>query len=782
MTNRHTLRSYNPAGQWTEAYPLGNGSLGAMVYGDPRIEIIELNIDTLWSGCITKKRNTLENRNWTGSLKKVREHISNKKYHQADRVIEKEMGGMWTEGYLPAASLSIEKTVTGDLEDYNRELRMDNGIVASSSSSALCKDNRTAFASHPGNVIIYKIETDQESEIMISLNSLLKHNCSYGTEIILNGRAPSHMDPPYDKTSNSLLYDDKDRGMDFSIVILPVGAETISTSPESMTVSFNNELTLYIAMSTEYEEKNGLERCLKSVNEAAHKGYEKNLEEHKKDFKSLYNRVELDLGGRDSYIGIDEKLKRMKGPAALRIEELLFNYGRYLLISSSRPGSRPSNLQGIWNNTLFPPWSSNYTLNINTQMNYWPVEVCNLSECHKPLLEFIEELSDRGVDSARSLGCNGSASHHNSDLWASALQVKGSPAYAFWPLSGVWLTMHLWEHYLFCEDEILLQEKVIPIMEKSVLFCLDWLVENEKNDLTTSPSTSPENSFRFGFRTAAASSGTTMDLSLIRELFNNYLEACRRAGKDKEELFIKTEKTLDRIHPFSIGKKGQLQEWNKDFHESATGHRHLSHLISLFPGKELTNRKNTTFLEACRKTLERRTRWGKGWTGWSIAWHSALRARLGDGNEAEENISYLLKECSFPNLMGKHKLSPLPFSKAGVFQIDSNFGITAAMTEMLLQSHNDFIHLLPALPERWESGSVRGLRARGGFEVDIQWDKGKLLSAKIMSGETKDCAVKSKYPLELRSGEKVITVSDENGILRFKAAKGYEYRITERKS
>lgn len=757
------LKSGKAAQKWTEAYPLGNGTLGAMVYGNSEKERIGLNIDSLWSGSVKGSAAPEGKEHWTGSLEKIRRAVDAGQYKKADSLIAKEMGARWTDAFLPAGELSLSFDGTSPVKDYSRELHMDRGELTCSFIRNNKKQLTSAFVSKPRNVIVYTIEREGKGEVELSLSSQLKHSCCYDGMIRLEGTAPTSQDPPYDMTKTPVIYNDKDPGLSFCIALQCEGAVEVTPHSSSIKIAFNDLLVLYITIETGTDSQTLRKSCEEILSRAVGKGLKTIRNEHIEDFSSFYNRVTLNLGSRENSFFCDDEVAARRTKSSLLLEELLFNYGRYLLISSSREGSEPANLQGIWNDNPAPPWNSNYTLNINTEMNYWPAEVCNLPECHEPLLRFIEDLSKKGEEAAQSLGCRGSVSHHNSDVWRYPFQVKGSATYSFWPMSGVWLTMHLWERYLYGRDDVFLKEKVIPLMEKSVLFCLDWLQEGGEKTLVTSPSTSPENSFRKGLFSAAVSAGSTMDLSLILELFENYLQACRDAQMEGE-LEEDVRKAALRLHPFQTGRKGQLQEWREDFRETMTGHRHLSHLISLFPGEQLTKEKNTAFLPSCRKTLERRTRWGKGWTGWSIAWHTILRARLGDGDEAEQNISYLLKECTFPNLMGKHKLSALPFSRSGVFQIDSNFGVTAAMAEMLLQSHGGNIKLLPALPARWADGSVEGLKARGDFTVNIRWKNRKLMDAEILSPKGGICRIQSEIPLQISHDGSTIT-PERSGIL-----------------
>ncbi|MFU7515587.1 glycosyl hydrolase family 95 catalytic domain-containing protein [Clostridium sp. HCS.1] len=435
----------------------------------------------------------------------------------------------------------------------------------------------------------------------------------------------------------------------------------------------------------------------------------------------------------------DERLERLKsGEEDLSLITLYFHYGRYLLITSSRSGSEPANLQGIWNEDLKPAWSSNYTININTEMNYWPAEVCNLPECHEPLLNMIKDLSASGIRTAREeFNCNGWTANHNSDIWRYSNKVLGNCEWGYWPMGGPWLCQHIFEHYDFTRDKEFLKE-YYPVLKGSAEFLLSWLKEDENGILNTCPSTSPENNFLDNEkRPCAASKSSTMDIAIIRELFTNVIKASEELNIEAD-FREKIKTAMDKLPKYKINKFGGIQEWFKDFEEKEPGHRHISHLFGLYPGKEITEYKNEALIEGCKNTLSRRLTQGGGHTGWSCAWIINFYARLKDSELAYKYLKTLLSKLTYPNLFCVHP----------PFQIDGNFGGTAGIAEMLIQSHTEYIEILPAIPKEWKTGEVKGLKARGGFIVDIAWEDNKLSKLKIKAIATGTCNIKYRRNLE----------------------------------
>ncbi|MNO95893.1 hypothetical protein D3C76_875470 [compost metagenome] len=466
---------------------------------------------------------------------------------------------------------------------------------------------------------------------------------------------------------------------------------------------------------------------------------------HVNDHRELFERVDIDLGSSaNDTLPTDLRLKSyQEGAVDPGLEALYFQYGRYLLMASSRPGTQPANLQGIWNDSMEPPWGSEYTTNINTEMNYWLAEIGNLSECHEPLFDMVEELSITGRRTAKvNYQARGWTAHHNVDIWRQSSPSGGDASWAFWPMGGVWLTAHLWEHYLFTRDHEFLKNKAYPVMKGAALFCLDWLIEGPEGYLVTNPSTSPENKFRtVDDEACSVSMASTMDMTLIRELFVHCLEAISTLGVD-EELSKDISAAYERLYPFKIGQHGQLQEWVYDFEEYEPGHRHVSHLYGVYPGREINRYETPELLQAASTSLDRRINNGGGHTGWSCAWLINLYARLLDGESAYKFVHTLLARSTHPNLFDDHP----------PFQIDGNFGGAAGIVEMLVQSHLDEIHLLPALPSTWSNGYITGIKARGGFTIDMEWADSKLIDVCITSDKGGTCTLRCNTPLVLENG------------------------------
>ena len=740
------LLSYKkPANAWTEALPLGNGRIGAMHFGGVEVDRFQLNEDTLWSGPPEK----IGNRNNENSLHKVRKLINESKYEEATEET-KNMFGPYSQSYIPLGNLYIQNFHGDITQIYERSLDIEKAVSFVKYTVGKVQYKREAFISHPHQVLVIHQTSSSPKHLNFSIyiDSLLKNqNVSCDDQVILQGICPEKCAPPYyHDDEQPIIYGEfgETKAIHFEgriCATLVDGQARIQNG--KLTIQNATKATIYVSIATSFNGFNQLPgkdfAKLSSQNEAVlsnaiKMSYENLKEKHMKDYQNLFNRVAISLGDgkTEEKLDTDEGVKT-HGANDLRLVELLYQYGRYLLISSSREGTQPANLQGIWNDKTRAPWSSNYTLNINTEMNYWLAEVTNLSECHRPLFQMINELAINGEKMVKErYGLNGWTAHHNTDLWRHADPVgdepNGDPTWAFWPMSGPWLCQHLWEHYSYSQNKEFLAKEAMPLLKGAAEFCLHWLVEDGLGNLITSPSTSPEHHFiAQDGQIGSVTKGAMMDLEVIWDLFTNCLEAADILCMD--ELWIEeVKKAKNRLAPLKIGKYGQLQEWLVDYEDIDQFHRHVSHLFGVYPGKQITE---GPLFEAARQTLNRR---GDDGTGWSLAWKICLWARLKDGERVNSLIHKLFQIVEpKPGKLTRGGLYPNLLDAHPPFQIDGNFGYTAGVTEMIIQSHKGYIEFLPALPSTWSKGELSGVRARGGFILSIFWDKLQVYKIEVTS-------------------------------------------------
>lgn len=812
-----------PARKWTQALPIGNGRLGAMVFGAVNEDILQLNEDTIWSGFPEDYNNDEASEH----IDEVRQLIFEGKLKEAEKIVKDNMLGRFMQAYQPLGYLRIKNQELSIIHDYTRTLDLNNALIRVNYRTSNGTFRKEIFASNPDQCIMYKFER-LSGNGLLNFDILLDspHPCTISSfenrysdieihGLRMAGAAPSYVDSYGRGNHQDRIEYEKDRSTKWETRVFCLksdGSQEVTHDRIEIRNASSFIIGLVAASSFSgfnvnpiLQDVNPRNLCKRQIKNVMYNSYEKLRERHIDDYSSLFNRVSINLGRtKVAELPTDKRISRLKRRfphlkyflnsivsfifkkqfKGLQVQfnkssedfddpqliALYFQFGRYLMISSSREGTQPANLQGIWNESVRPPWACNYTININAEMNYWPVEVCNLSECHEPLLKLIQELSINGKETAKqNYGVDGWCAHHNTTLWRNSTPADNNPVYAYWPMGGAWLSLHLWEHYAFTQNKEYLEDFAYPIMEGASKFCLNWLVKGPEGHLVTCPATSPENRYKLEDGTRlSVHYGSTCDLAIIRQNFINLLKASEILGIDNE--FVKKVKdALDELYPYQIGRYGQLQEWVRDFDEPEPGHRHMSHLIGLHPGDHITPEDEPYFAEAAHESLIRRIRYGGGATGWSCAWKINLFARLKDNLNTYRSICTILQQSTYPNLFDAHP----------PFQIDGNFGASAGIAEMLLQSHNGIIEFLPALPKQLSKGSVRGLKARGNIEVDIYWGDNQLQKAKLRPKNDIKIKIRSKDKLMVTdpNGKSEKIESDEEKIYSFKAKAGLEYKI-----
>ncbi len=756
-----TLLRYNkPAENFNSALPIGNGRIGGMIYGKPADEIINLNEDSIWSGGARHRVNP----DAREGLAEVRELIRKGDVKAAEKTAFEKMQGVMPNmrHYMPLGDLHINMELGGKAKNYVRSLDLSTAVTDVKFTVGEHEFTRSVFCSVPDEVMVIDIHGDTPKSVSM--------------ECFIDGR-DDYYDDNRPCAENMLLYTGGTGSHDGIFFAACLGASAnggeLRTIGGKISVKNADSVMLIISVRTSFYSENYEESAVVDAEMALQCSYDELYFRHISDYKELFDRVELNLpdnSGDDlSALYTDERIVRLKGDemdstdcARLihdnKLIELYFNYGRYLMISASRPGTQPMHMRGIWNKEMLPEWGSRYAVNVNTEMNYWCAESCNLSECHLPLFDLLERVCENGRITAREMyGVErGFVCHHHTDIWGDTAPQDTYAPSTLWVTGGAWLALHIFEHYEYTQDTEFLAEKY-HILKEAAEFFVNFLIEDEEGYLVTCPSVSPENTYlnENGVK-GSLCAGPSMDSQIITVLFEDVIKAAEILGRDRE-LSEKLSELLPRIHQPEIGKYGQIKEWAADYDETEVGHRHISQLFALHPADLITPVKTPKLADAARATLVRRLIHDGGHTGWSCAWITNMWARLHDGNMVYENLKKLLTNFVYPNMLGIHP--PI--------QIDGNFGGTAAVAEALLQCVRGEIILLPALPDEWSEGSIRGLRAKGGFGIDMEWSGGKLITASVTSDRGGECRLRINGVASIICGGETVCSRIEDGVIIF---------------
>lgn len=786
----------SPARSFSEALPIGNGRLGAMVFGGIPREKILLNLDTFWSGCKRGDEREIPEE----TIRKIQTLTLNEQYKEAEELTESSLLGDYNESYMPLGLLHYELDHTNSdcITDYKRCLDLERAVHTVSYKINNANVTSQVLASYEDNVIMIKIKVDPVSRIDMTLwlDSPLQHQVTVpdANTMILSEQAPSHVVPNYIECDQPIRYDEDKPGMKaICRMEICTGGGSSYIKDGKIKIKGATEITMLLAAACGYKsyfekieqrEEVLQEDCAKQLFGLRQYTYQQLLDRHTVDYQKLFHKMYFTLNESRDELSTSERLERLKsGEEDNGLFCLYFHYSRYLMIASSRTGSQPANLQGIWSDSVRPVWSCNWTININTQMNYWMIGPCNLLECHEPLMKMVKELSIEGQKSAKSqLHCKGWLANHNIDIWRQTSPVGGLAKYAFWPMGGVWLTNQIYDYYRFTKDTDFLRHELWPVMLGAARFCADWLIEGRDGYLHTAPSTSPENTFYDKNGTeCAVSNSTTMDISLMKELFMNLLKTYEVLG-ERDSFYDEIKTKLGKLPEYKTGKDGQLLEWISEFQEKDSGHRHFSPLVGFHPGRVINKRDNKELVIACQKLIERRLKSGGGHIGWSCAWLINLFARLQDGEHAFYYLKCLLQKSTYDNLFDLHPPLGENDGEREVFQIDGNLGSAAGVAAMFVQSYLDEIELLPALPKNWTEGSMEGILAEGGFEVSIRWKEGNLAEAFIVSNLGEKARVRYREPIkaETEAEDELQVTYISSCIIEFPTKKGARYTITRK--